>query len=146
MQFGHEPPMFAGRYSYRCLSRGSHREEVRQVSAGGLWQAGTPRHGGRPEARLFPGSHEAVDLGPALEGLNLAKAEISAKWRPGDQAPPAELSLSSKGPEVVVTQCPQARLGIHLRGGKVQVPKKLLHLVNRHKPRIEQDRRDGMPQ
>jgi hypothetical protein len=79
-------------------------------------------------------------------GLNLAKAEISAKWKPGNQAPPAELPLPCKGPEVVVTQCPQARLGIDLRGGKMEVPKKLLHLVNRHKPRIEQDRRDGMPQ
>jgi hypothetical protein len=26
------------------------------------------------------------------------------------------------------------------------VPQKLLHLINRHKPGIKQDRRDGMPE
>jgi hypothetical protein len=54
------------------------------------------------------------------------------------------LLLPSQRPDVIVPEGPQARLGIDLRGRKIQVFQELLHLVDGYEPGIKQDRRDGM--
>jgi len=56
------------------------------------------------------------------------------------------LSLPSKSLNVIIAQSLKARFRIDLGGRKVEVSQKLLHLINRDKPRIQQDSRDGMPE
>src|SRR5262249_40784221 len=56
------------------------------------------------------------------------------------------LLLPSERTDVVVAQGSQARFSIDLRGRKMEVSQKLLHLINRDKAGIQQDRRDGMPE
>ena len=56
--------------------------------------------------------------------------------------PAATASLPSPGPNC--PQGPEARLGVYLRGRKIQVSQELLHLVDGYEPTIKQDRRDGM--
>jgi hypothetical protein len=46
--------------------------------------------------------------------------------------------------DVIVSEGPQARLGVDLRGRKIHVSQELLHLVDGYEPGIKQDRRDGM--
>ena len=54
--------------------------------------------------------------------------------------------FASERPEVVFPEGPQAGLGVDLRGRKIQVSQKLLHLVDRYEPGIKQNGGDGMPE